>query len=330
MDMFNTIKQLKQQNEAAFNFALAGIMALLLAIIGLAYLFNDVMEQKQIAKQVGDLQMIENRIQTIMSSKKFAYGEKVAFLEFENNVNAFNKQWFEFKGKYHYSTKVIKEVDEVWQSINDNAQIIVAKKKELMILREVLLNVNGFLKSMYQMNDDLINSMLTFNADRSYQLLAKELTVLLLRVEKQINFPFLGDENAVCACDTFERESENIVDILNGFLLGNPEMGIDKIKHIKVREIIEKQITLYEKIHSHVNTIRLMTPEIFQVRETQVAISRDSPQLKSALSKLNNHQLNKGLIVFVVCIWLVFFACMFGFLRALTSSEAKPTEVKTV
>ena len=65
-----------------------------------------------------------------------------------------------------------------------------------------------------------------------------------------------------------------------------------------------------------------MTPEIFQVREAQVAIYRDNLELKSTLVKLNNHQLNKALIGFVVCVWLAFFACVFGFLRALNTKHS--------
>lgn len=64
-----------------------------------------------------------------------------------------------------------------------------------------------------------------------------------------------------------------------------------------------------------------MTPEIFQVREAEGAIYRKLPELKSTLVKLNNHQLNTGLIVFVACIWLAFFACAFGFLRALNTKR---------
>ena len=165
MDMFNTIKQLKQQNEAAFNFALAGIITFCLAIIGLAYLFNDVMEQKQIAKQVGDLQMIENRIQTIISSKKLAYGEKVAFLEFENNVNAFNKQWFDFKRKYHYSTKTIKEVDEVWQRINSNAKNALSKQKDMRALKLVVDDMLLNLEPMNKMSQELVNFLQANQAD---------------------------------------------------------------------------------------------------------------------------------------------------------------------
>lgn len=319
--MLNAIKQLKQQNEVAFNFALAGVIALLLAMSGLLLLWHGLIEQRQIAKQVGDLQMRASRIETIVINKKLAVGEEKAFLEFEGHIKNFNQQWTQLKQQHNYSDKTIKEVDVVWQRINSNAQIILAKKKDMMTLRDVLLQVNLNFKAMYKMNDNLISVLLIANSDKNHLLLAKELTLLLLRVEKQIHFPFLGDDNAVCACDSFDRESEEIAEILNGFWAGDSNLGIEKIDNTKVREIIEKQIILYKKIHSRANTILQMTPEIFQVREAQVAIYRDNLELKSALAKLNSYQLNKALIGFVVCVWLAFFACVFGFLRALNTKH---------
>lgn len=237
--MLNAIKQLKQQNEVAFNFALAGLIALLLAVSSLVLLWHGLIEQRQIAKQVGDLQMIESRIETIVMSKKLAVGEEKAFLEFEGQVNNFNQQWTEFKQQHDDSDKKIKAVDVVWQRINSNAQIILAKKKDMMTLRDVLLQVNRNFKAMYKMNDNLISVLLIANSDKNHLLLAKELTLLLLRVEKQIHFPFLGDDNAVCACDSFDRESEEIAEILNGFWAGDSNLGIEKIDNTKVREIID-------------------------------------------------------------------------------------------
>jgi hypothetical protein len=316
-NVLNIIKQLKQQSLLAFNFALVGMIALFFAVTGLSLLGYGLIEQKQIAKQVGDLQITGRTIEAIVSSSKLVLGEEAAFNEFEKSVNSFNQQWTDFKQNHHYSAKTIEEVDVVWQRANSKAQMILSMKKEVMALREAFQYINRSLKPMHKLNEELVSILLSHNENSRQVFRAKELTILLLRVEKQIHFPFIGDENAVCACDSFDRESEEIADILNGFLVGNPNLGIEKIKYTKAREIIEKQITLYEKIHSHVNTIRQMTSEIFQVREAQAAIYRDSPELKSSLTKLNNHQLNKGLMVLVVCVWLAFFACMFGYIRAL-------------
>ena len=127
--MLNTIKQLKQQNLPAFNFALAGMVALILSVIGLTLLVHGLIEQRQIAKQVGDLQITSRSIEAIVSSNKLDFGEVAAFLGFEKSVNSFNQQWTDFKQQHNYSDKTTKQVDTVWQRINRNTQKILLMKK---------------------------------------------------------------------------------------------------------------------------------------------------------------------------------------------------------
>jgi twitching motility protein PilJ len=318
MDMPNTIKQLKQQNEAAFNFALAGMVALILSVIGLALLVHGLTEQKQIAKQVGDLQITSRTIEAIVSSSKLDFGEVAAFLEFEKSVNSFNQQWTEFKQQHNYSDKTIKELETVWQRINRNAQKILLMKKDMMALKAVVDEAFVDLKTMYKMNDELVSILLSHNVNSRQVLMAKELTVLLFREERSIASIYNGDENAVISEDDFGYGNlHQIGMVLNGFLSGDLDEGIKKIEDVKAREVIENQMILYKKIDSHANTILKMSPILFQVREAQSAIFRDAPELKSSLTKLNNHQLNTGLMVLTLCGWLCVFACVYGYVRAL-------------
>ena len=315
--MLKIIQQLKQQNPSTFSFALAGMIALFFAVTGLALLGNGLIEQKQIAKQVGDLQISGRSIESIVVTNRLTCGEEAAFAEFEKSVNSFNQQWTDFKQQHNYSAKTIKEIDTVWQRINSNAKIILAKKKDMMTLRELFQDISISFKPMRKVNDELVKVLLSNNTNNKQMLFVTNLNVLLLKVEKQINFPFNGDENAVCVCDHFDREYEEVADILKGLWAGDPDEGIEKIDNVKAREIIEKQMTLYKKIHSHAHTILQMTPEIFQVREAQATISRDMQDLKAPLAKLNHHKLNTGLLGLTLCSWLCVFACGYGYLRAL-------------
>ena len=159
------------------------------------------------------------------------------------------------------------------------------------------------------------------NANNEQILLVFNMVALLHRVESNISSAYYGTENAIYMSDYFSTEHEEVKEILNGLLLGDSNYGRNKIEDKNARGLIEQEMGLYQKVYISISTFYSLSPEVFVVREADAAIYRDSPELKSALSKLNYHQLNKGLIVFVICIWLVFFACMFGFLRALTSSE---------
>ena len=150
--MLKIIQQLKQQNPSAFSFALAGMVALLFAVTGLALLGHGLIEQKQIAKQVGDLQITGRTIEAIVSSSKLAYGEAAAFSEFEKSVNSFNLQWTDFKQQHDYSDKTIKGVDTVWQRINRDSQNILSNKKEMMTYKAIVDEVLVELKTMYKMN----------------------------------------------------------------------------------------------------------------------------------------------------------------------------------
>jgi Co/Zn/Cd efflux system component len=231
MDMPNTIKQLKQQNEAAFNFALAGMVALILSVIGLALLVHGLTEQKQIAKQVGDLQITSRTIEAIVSSSKLDFGEVAAFLEFEKSVNSFNQQWTEFKQQHNYSDKTIKELETVWQRINRNAQKILLMKKDMMALKAVVDEAFVDLKTMYKMNDELVSILLSHNVNSRQVLMAKELTVLLFREERSIASIYNGDENAVISEDDFGYGNlHQIGMVLNGFLSGDLDEGIKKVE----------------------------------------------------------------------------------------------------
>ena len=150
--MLKIIQQLKQQNPSAFSIALAGMVALLFAVTGLALLGHGLIEQKQIAKQVGDLQITGRTIESIVVTNRLTCGEEAAFAEFEKSVNSFNQQWTDFKQQHNYSAKTIKEIDTVWQRINRNAQSILPMKKEMMALNVVVDEAFVDLKTMYKMN----------------------------------------------------------------------------------------------------------------------------------------------------------------------------------
>jgi len=164
-NMLNTIKQLKQQNLPAFNFALVGMIALFFAVTGLALLGYGLIEQKQIAKQVGDLQITGRSIESIVVTNRLTCGEEAAFTEFENSVNNFNQQWTDFKQQHNYSAKTIKEIDTVWQRINRNAQRVLSKKNDMMVLKLALDDMLLNLKPMHKMSEDLVNVLLSNQAD---------------------------------------------------------------------------------------------------------------------------------------------------------------------
>ena len=320
--MLKIIKQLKQQNLPAFSFALAGMVALLFAITGLALLGHGLIEQKQIAKQVGDLQISGRSIESIVVTNRLTCGEEAAFAEFEKSVNSFNQQWTDFKQQHNYSAKTIKEIDTVWQRINRNSQNILSNKKEMMTYKDIIDEVLVKLKTMYKMNDELVNVLLSHNAESNQLVIAKNLTVLLIREERAIKSIYYGDENAVISEDAFgDRSLEEVAMVLNGFLSGDPDYGIKKIEDVKAREIIKNEMVFCEKMKSHANTILKMSPMLFQVREAEAAIYRNVPELKPALIKLNNHKLNTGLMVLTLCSWLCVFACGYGYLRALKTGK---------
>lgn len=126
---------------------------------------------------------------------------------------------------------------------------------------------------------------------------------------------FIGYED-----DEMGRIFGEISSVLSLFL--SEGHNIKKIEDEKVQEIIKQEKIIFEKTSIlHEQLYFEGRYKLSQVKELQSAIYRDSPELKSTLAKLNNHQLNKGLIVFVACIWLAFFACVFGFLRALNTKH---------
>ncbi len=316
--MLKIIQQLKQQNPSAFSFALAGMVALFFSVTGLALLGNGLIEQKQIAKQVGDLQITGRSIESIVVTNRLTCGEEAAFAEFEKSVNSFNQQWTDFKQQHNYSAKTIKEIDTVWQRINRNAQRVLSKKNDMMVLKLALDDMLLNLKPMHKMSEDLVNVLLSNQADAQQIVIAKEVSIFLIRIEREIKSIYIGDENAVISEDNFgDRSFEKVAIVLNGFLSGDQNEGIKQIEDEKIREIIKNEMILYKKIDSHANTILKMSPMLFQVREAEAAIYRNVPELKPALIKLNNHKLNTGLMVLTLCSWLCVFACGYGYVRAL-------------
>ena len=120
--------------------------------------------QKQIAKQVGDLQVIAQNIQHLITAKSLLHhGEAAAFLSLENLVKDFNQQWRVFKQQHDYSDQKIKAVDEVWQRINKNADQSLSKKKEVIELYEIFRRIEPSLKLLYKINDELVNVLISSN-----------------------------------------------------------------------------------------------------------------------------------------------------------------------
>jgi hypothetical protein len=315
--MLKIIQQLKQQNLPAFSFALAGLVALLFAVTGLALLGQGLIEQKQIAKQVGDLQITGRTIESIVVINRLTGGEEAAFTEFEKSVNSFNHQWTDFKQQHDYSDKTIKEIDTVWQRINSNAQHILSMKKEMMALREAVQNINIIFKPIHKINEELVSVLLSNNAEIKQVVIAKSMSVLLLGLEREIKKDYDGHERAVMSEDAFSFYWSQYNSFLNKLWLEDSNYSIKKIEDVKARELIEHEIILCKKIYMLMDYFNSTMTEVFQFREYHSSIYRDVPELKPALTKLNNHKLNTGLMLLTLCSWLCVFACGYGYVRAL-------------
>ena len=119
------IKNLKQQNQPAFNFALAGLLALLITVIASILLGYSLVQQKQLSKQVANLQKVGQRLGNFSANTRLIHGESAAFTEFEQLVKSFNQQWSNFKQQPDYPVEKIKYADEIWESINAETKLLL-------------------------------------------------------------------------------------------------------------------------------------------------------------------------------------------------------------
>jgi hypothetical protein len=305
------IKNLKQQNQPAFNFALAGLLALLITVIASILLGYSLVQQKQLSKQVANLQKIGQRLGDFSANTRLIYGESAAFTEFEKLVKSFNQQWTNFKQQPNYPIEKIKYADEIWENINDDTKIIISSKNEVMRLHTAHEELFTGIKKIHEKNNQLIHILLGKNMDYRYISLVKETSVSIVNTENYLkkHYPdslaggFYGLWGIENVSDTLWR--------------GSDVFRVVQVKDKKIREFLKNYRSLYFEVESLAVDTRNHYGEVYLIDAAQHFIPKHVLLFNETLTEMSDLKINKILMVVIVIGFLSILACRYGYVTSL-------------
>lgn len=306
---------IKQHNESAVNFALAGIMSFIIAMILLFFLWQNITTEKQMT----ELQTTGQRLAKVVASQNFAEGDAKTFAEFAQLVKSFNQQWDDFKQlQKNYPIEKIKEIDEIKDQLNTHAPKWLALQKDIVAQTLAKKELYSNTQKMRQMNDELLNMLLRANADKQQILTVQQISLNLSQSELVYKRQIEG-----LVSGTMHSEEEwypfyDIDDLLKAILNGSDKYpDIVKINDITAVKKVENEIILYNKIKELNNNFNLFLYK--------------TPSPKNIIKNLNAQFLslnNKSFFIiryvgYIFCLFFIFYI----FINYRRSKKAKPVGI---
>ena len=221
------------------------------------------------------------------NASEAASGNQQAFESLTKATKEFDRRWTSLKKLHDPAKPDSKAVEAVWSRMSKNSQAVLAGEKTVSNLHDLVAGISDAVPELQSENDVFVDRMVSLGSGANQVVLAKQQSVLAERILRSVSSVLNGDENAVMAAEGFGRDAAEFGEVLQGFLNGSPDRGIQTVHDPEARQSLDSVAKLFDtSVQQGANEILETSPELFQVREASSAVFRDSPELLTALNAM--------------------------------------------
>jgi len=272
---------------------IAALIGLIIALVGVLFVIDQNSRNDQAyLNHLGELRVLSQEI--AKNATEAASGNEQAFTELERSKEEFGRKWSYMTdpsaGGEVPPSQLAQEspVQQIWDSVQANANLIVAQEEAVLGLHQVARTLNETIPQLQVEYDDIVQILLDNNAPSEQVAKATRQSLLAERIARSVNDVLSGDEGAVLAADRFSRDANLFGMVLRGQLSGNQPMGITRVSDQDAREGLQAAAELFGFVSENVDAILEASPGLFEVRTAATEIFQSSQILLTDLSTLAN------------------------------------------
>ena len=252
---------------------------------------RDAEHDSQYLKITGDLRVFAQLIST--NSREATAGKKVSFEDLEQYRKRFGSEFEKLNAGSDslpplsgYLPNELESMGNVWGRVNEAAQTIHANKDRVLFLHEVANTLSASIPDLQQKYDSVVDILIDNRGSVEQVAEAQKQTWRAERIARNVDKMLQGGSSAAEAAQQFNTDASEFGEVLNGMLVGDASLGIQRVSDRQARQTLEEIAKLFEFITQSVDDIFQASPDLNKVGEASEKIINDSPILMSELDAL--------------------------------------------
>ncbi|AFP32618.1 methyl-accepting chemotaxis protein [Marinobacter sp. BSs20148] len=267
------------------------LIALTVLLVVVLFMVNrDSQYDREYTNTTAELRVLSQQI--AKNATEAVSGNASAFDQLSNTRDSFRQLWNNLTegdpqtGLPASQAAAASNVQQHWDSVRENADIILATRDSVMNMREVTNTLSETIPQMQVEYEDISMVLQDSGAPEAQIALARRQSLLAERMFRSVNNVLSGDEDAVTAADRFLTDATQFGRVLNGQLDGNNALAITRVANEDALYGLGAVSELFGFIASNADAVLQASPDLFKVSNAANDIFENSEILLTELSEL--------------------------------------------
>jgi len=267
------------------------LIALTVLLVVVLFMVNrDSQYDREYTNTTAELRVLSQQI--AKNATEAVSGNASAFDQLSNTRDSFRQLWSNLTegnpqtGLPASQAAAASNVQQHWDSVRENADIILATRDSVMNMREVTNTLSETIPQMQVEYEDISMVLQDSGAPEAQIALARRQSLLAERMFRSVNNVLSGDEDAVTAADRFLTDATQFGRVLNGQLDGNNALAITRVANEDALYGLGAVAELFGFIASNADAVLQASPDLFKVSNAANDIFENSEILLTELSEL--------------------------------------------
>jgi twitching motility protein PilJ len=267
------------------------LIALTVMLVVVLFMVNrDSQYDREYTNTTAELRVLSQQI--AKNATEAVSGNASAFDQLSNTRDSFRQLWNNLTegdpqtGLPASQAAAASNVQQHWDSVRENADIILTTRDSVMNMREVTNTLSETIPQMQVEYEDISMVLQDSGAPEAQIALARRQSLLAERMFRSVNNVLSGDEDAVTAADRFLTDATQFGRVLNGQLDGNNALAITRVANEDALYGLGAVSELFGFIASNADAVLQASPDLFKVSNAANDIFENSEILLTELSEL--------------------------------------------
>ncbi|EBA01461.1 methyl-accepting chemotaxis protein [Marinobacter sp. ELB17] len=267
------------------------LIALTVLLVVVLFMVNrDSQYDREYTNTTAELRVLSQQI--AKNATEAVSGNASAFDQLSNARDSFRQLWSNLTegdpqtGLPASEAAAASNVQQHWDSVRENADIILATRDSVMNMQEVTSTLSEIIPQMQVEYEDVSMVLQDSGAPEAQIALARRQSLLAERMFRSVNNVLSGDEDAVTAADRFLTDATQFGRVLNGQLDGNNALAITRVANEGALYGLGAVAELFGFIASNADAVLQASPDLFKVSNAANDIFENSEILLTELSEL--------------------------------------------
>lgn len=231
-------------------------------------------------------QMAASASQTALldGTKAFSYLQSIRD-QFKTELKQLKTSDAEFADKYRTEIALI---DKEWEAYREKLDMILFGQKILSDTQKHAGAIRKHIPDLQQASENIAQKLVNINVSSTQLIHASRQGMLIQRIDNNLNRVMFGDKSINTAADQFAADAKQFSKVINGMVLGNPDLQLKPVKDQKLQADIRKVANQFRDVSEKVSTILDVAPALNKLANASFSVESHARGLLRAIITLQN------------------------------------------